>query len=65
MHNVHWRQFNFKTLDYDSEELNIKTYVGDARNLNLIENNSIDLIATHPPYADIISYSKERIGRDL
>lgn len=36
----------------------IKTYLGDARNLNLIEDESIDLIATHPPYANIIRYSK-------
>ncbi len=36
----------------------IKTYVGDARNLNLIKDESIDLIATHPPYVNIIPYSK-------
>ena len=34
-----------------------KTYVGDVRNLNLIEDESIDLIATHPPYANIIRYA--------
>lgn len=31
---------------------------GDARNLNFIPNESIDLICTHPPYADIIRYSR-------
>lgn len=31
---------------------------GDARNLNFIPNESIDLICTHPPYADIIRYSE-------
>lgn len=36
---------------------------GDARNLN-IENESVDLICTHPPYADIIHYS-ENIDGDL
>jgi DNA modification methylase len=41
--------------DYTSE---IRTFVGDARNLNLIDNETIDLIATHPPYAGIISYSE-------
>ena len=30
---------------------------GDARNLQLIKDSSIDLICTHPPYADIIPYS--------
>jgi len=43
----------------------IKTYVGDARNLNLIEDDSIDLIATHPPYAGIISYSNQKVEGDL
>lgn len=43
----------------------IKTYVGDARNLNLIDDESIDLIATHPPYANIIRFSKTNIEGDL
>ena len=34
-----------------------KVYHGDARNLNLIKNGSIDFIATHPPYANIIHYA--------
>lgn len=37
---------------------------GDARNLHGIDDNSIDLICTHPPYADIIHYS-ENIEGDL
>lgn len=37
--------------------------IGDARKLNL-SDNSIDLICTHPPYADIIHYS-ENINGDL
>ena len=32
---------------------------GDARNLSLILDGSIDLICTHPPYANIIQYSKD------
>lgn len=31
--------------------------VGDARNLHFIPDKSIDLICTHPPYANIIKYS--------
>jgi len=31
--------------------------VGDARNLGNIDDESIDLICTHPPYAGIINYS--------
>ena len=34
-----------------------RTFVGDVRNLNLIGDESIDLIATHPPYANIIRYA--------
>lgn len=40
---------------------NIEILQGDARNLNL-ENESIDLICTHPPYADIIHYSEDIDG---
>lgn len=32
---------------------------GDAKNLNFIPNDSIDLICTHPPYANIIRYSED------
>ena len=36
----------------------IKLFEGDARSLNAIPSDSVDLIATHPPYANIIPYSK-------
>jgi DNA modification methylase len=52
--------FEYAHLDPNYAKPTIKTYVGDARNLDLIEDNSIDLIATHPPYANIIPYSKEK-----
>jgi DNA modification methylase len=44
-----------------------KLYLGDARNLDpgIIPNETIDLIATHPPYANIIPYSRERENGDL
>jgi DNA modification methylase len=48
-------RLNFSSLTKFLEQ---KTFVGDARNLNLIEDETIDLIATHPPYASIISYTK-------
>lgn len=34
-----------------------KYYLGDARNMNLIEDESIQLIVTSPPYANARSYS--------
>ena len=52
--------FSYTPLDQDYREPIIKIYHGDARNLDLIEDNSMDLIATHPPYANIIPYSKNR-----
>ncbi|MCM8785984.1 MAG: methyltransferase domain-containing protein [Candidatus Omnitrophica bacterium] len=46
-------------------EPEIKTYVGDARNLDLIQDESIDLIATHPPYANIVRFTNNKIEGDL
>lgn len=52
--------------DFEHEGANGKVYIrkGDARNLDFIPDNSIDLICTHPPYADIIKYSED-IPEDL
>ncbi len=66
-----WDRLNFEYepltnwLGYEKEYLEpfikpeIKLYHGDARNLDKIKDESIDLIATHPPYANIISYTKK------
>ena len=54
--------FSYATLDADYVAPEIKTYAGDARCLDLVESESIDLIATHPPYASIIPYSHDREG---
>ena len=35
---------------------------GDARSLKCLKNESIDLICTHPPYADIIKYSVDNMN---
>lgn len=39
--------------------------IGDARNLHSVDDNSVDLVLTHPPYADIIKYSEGKIAEDL
>lgn len=52
--------FSYNTLFPEYKEPTIKTYWGDARNLDKINDESIDLIATHPPYASIISYTKNK-----
>ena len=49
-------RLNFHTLNDDFPEQ--RTFLGDARKLDFIKDESIDLIATHPPYASIISYTK-------
>lgn len=43
---------------------NVSIYKGDARHLDFISDESIDLICTHPPYANIIPYSED-IPEDL
>lgn len=55
-----------KNLIFDTtSDVNIEVKIGDARNLKDVKDNSIDLIATHPPYADIIKYSEGKIDGDL
>ena len=53
-------------VSFEHEGATGKVYIrkGDARNLDFIQNESIDLICTHPPYADIIHYSED-IAEDL
>ena len=51
--------------NFDDDNLG-KVYLrqGDARNLHFLNEQSVDFICTHPPYADIIQYSKD-IEEDL
>jgi DNA modification methylase len=52
-------------LNFDSENNpDIKVKLGNACNLKDVADESVDLICTHPPYADIIKYS-ENIKDDL
>ncbi len=48
-------------VDFEHEGANgiVSIKKGDARNLDFISDQSIDLICTHPPYADMIKYSKD------
>ncbi|MDD3732054.1 MAG: DNA methyltransferase [candidate division Zixibacteria bacterium] len=39
--------------------------VGDVRTLKDIKDNSIDLICTHPPYLNLVTYSNGKIEKDL
>ncbi len=53
-------------INFEHSGANGKVYLykGDARTLDFIKDSSIDLICTHPPYADIIKYSED-IEADL
>jgi DNA modification methylase len=59
--------FEYRPLDLNFPSVATRIYIGDARKLDLIEDETVDLIATHPPYANIISYSnkKNRVRGDL
>ncbi|MBS3938442.1 MAG: methyltransferase domain-containing protein [Peptococcaceae bacterium] len=55
-------------VDFEHEGANGKVFIykGDARNLDFVSDMSIDLVCTHPPYADIIHYSENMgIAHDL
>ena len=39
--------------------------VADARDLSFLEDESFDLVLTHPPYLNIIKYSEGKIPEDL
>jgi len=55
-----------KAIDFESQSnAKIMINIGDARKLESIKDESIDLIATHPPYVDIIKYSNGKIDGDL
>lgn len=52
-------------IDFERENCGtVQIKQGDARNLDMLPNESIDLICTHPPYANIIEYSED-IENDL
>ena len=48
-----------KRLHFDCHNsAKIKLYQCDAKKMTMLKDNSIDFICTHPPYANIIKYSK-------
>jgi len=65
---VAYNRLDFTHIPFEEQKLTKqKLYLGDARSLDpaIIPNGAIDLIATHPPYANIIPYSRERENGDL
>jgi DNA modification methylase len=52
-----------KNLQFQSDSTSkLFTKCGNATNLDFMKESSIDLICTHPPYADIIKYSNDLEG---
>ena len=49
-------KINFEHEGADGE---VTIYQADARNLGFVPDETIDLICTHPPYADMIKYSRD------
>ena len=56
-----------KTCLFEAEKgsFDPKIEIGDARNLKKVADDSIDLVATHPPYLNIIKYGRKEIEGDL
>ncbi len=55
-----------KSLDFEfSSKALQEVKAGDARYLNEIKDETVDLILTHPPYLNIIKYSDGKIEGDL
>ncbi|WXG44048.1 MAG: DNA methyltransferase [Promethearchaeati archaeon SRVP18_Atabeyarchaeia-1] len=54
--------FEYASSSEQGKSCVIRTYVGDARYLNEIASESVDLVATHPPYARMIMYTRKSAG---
>ena len=51
--------------ELDKEFIEPEIKQGDARNMTSIADDAIDLIATHPPYLNIIKYGEKDVDGDL
>jgi DNA modification methylase len=51
--------------ELDKEFIEPEIKQGDARNMTSIADESTDLIATHPPYLNIIKYGEKDVDGDL
>lgn len=53
---------SIKRIRHSTVQTNTVIKKGDACNIYFIKNDSVDLICTHPPYANIVHYSKNIDG---
>lgn len=52
----------FEDIEKDINIYEPELYIGDARDLSALTDNSIDLICAHPPYSNIIHYTDKKEG---
>ena len=63
--NTHAVELTNKNLSFETDSQNeVTAKLGDATDLSALDDEEIDFICTHPPYANIIKYS-DGIGGDL
>ncbi len=60
--NLAKKNIEFNLNDMFEQVYEPELLVGDARNLSFLSDNSIDLICSHPPYANIIHYTNHKEG---
>lgn len=57
------KNLDFQVPSHDREPVyEPDIFIGDARDLNFLNDSSVDLICTHPPYANIIHYTEHKEG---
>ena len=55
----------YSPIDLGYKESTVEVYQGEVRGLSEIRDPQVDLVATHPPYCGIVSYSKNKVKGDL
>ena len=64
--NVDAVELTLRALNFKFETSSVQeVYQGDIRALSKVKDNSIDLICTHPPYLNLVTYSNGKIEGDL
>ena len=48
-----------------AQELFCKIVIGDSRNMEYVQDNSVNMIVTSPPYFNAKDYSDDKSGKDL
>jgi len=56
------KNVDFEIDDKGQQIYEPKLFVDDARDLSFLQDNSVDLICSHPPYANIIHYTDSKEG---